>query len=286
MAKILYFIADSAPTAADTARAEKIDGTVAFRNVDEDDGAVEDGDFVTSASGVTIPTQYAAVPRYSSEKPISLEIVPNNPTADLSDVEHLDLRAIARFSDGTAVDVTTQCVWGSATPGTCTIGAATGYVTPVGVGTSVITATYNWAAPGEAGTAYAQRVLTLAAVPIADETVTIGAIVYTWKAAVSTVANQVKIGADIAACCKNLADAINKSKRKSAYGSLTVEHPTVRASYSATTVTAIAKNPGTAGNAIASTETGTQSSWAGATLAGGTDATAAVADTTLVTVVA
>lgn len=120
--------------------------------------------------------------------------------------------------------------------------------------------------------------LTLAANAVADETVTIGSTVYTWKAAPTTVAYQVKVGADAAASVVNLVAAINLgSGSGTLYGSLTAVHPTCRAfdgaldtvvvhTKSDTTLTAV-------GTLIATTETMTQGSWGAATLADGTDGT-------------
>jgi hypothetical protein len=284
----LFFTAGPKATAVDVARAAKIPGIVRFRNVEEDDGQVEASDYVTAASQVTIPTQYVAVPRRSPEKPVSLTIVPDALSLDLSDVEHGDLRAMAVFEDGTETDVTTSCAWTSATGAVATVGAATGVVTPIGTGTSVITAAYGFAAPGETGVAYASRILTIStAVPTADETVVVGGVTYTWKAAPGATANAVKIGATIAECCRNLAEAINANfKGSDHFGTATVPNPLVSAVYSATTVTATARLPGTSGNAIGSTETGANTAWAGTTLTGGANATTPVSDTTTVTVVA
>lgn len=123
--------------------------------------------------------------------------------------------------------------------------------------------------------AAAARVLTLTGLPLADETVTIGARVYTFKAALSG-ANQVLIGADASASIDNLIAAINGAAGAGTiYGTGTVAHADVTASAGAgDTMNATAKAKGTAGNAIASTETLTNGSWAGATLTGGVNPTA------------
>lgn len=116
--------------------------------------------------------------------------------------------------------------------------------------------------------------LTFAGVGIADETITIGNKVYTLKAAPTTVANEVKIGASAAATAANLIAAINLTGTPGTdYGSLTTKHTQVSAAQGSTTakvkVTALAA--GDEGNAIATTETGTNLSWAAATLTLGDD---------------
>ncbi len=120
--------------------------------------------------------------------------------------------------------------------------------------------------------------LTLGGVPLADETVTIGTTVYTWKAATTTGAFEVKIGASASISADNLIAAINLGAGSgSLYGSLTTIHPTVRAfagagdtvdvhTKSNTTLTAV-------GTLIATTSTTTAGTWGAATLADGTDGT-------------
>jgi hypothetical protein len=291
----LFFCKGAVPTAAELAAAAAIPGIVRMRNVEEDDGRVEESDYVTAGQGVTIPTQYAAVDRFSTEQPVSLVIVPNNPTYDLSDVEHGDLRAIATFADGTTTDVTTSCAWVSATPGVCTIGAATGIVTPVGAGTSVITATYNWAGEGEAGAVQASKALTFATPPDIDDTVVIGLITYTWKetpaATASATAVQVKTATDMTRMARNLFNAVNGGPGRGVdYSS---DAPVNTQAYAElneamTVLTAKALDPGTGGNAITVGQTGGEATWAGGAtaLSGGTNSTAAVEDTTTVTIAA
>lgn len=111
--------------------------------------------------------------------------------------------------------------------------------------------------------------------PTADDTVTVGGVTYTWKASVTTTANQVKIGADAAASVQNLFDAINATASASGvtHGSLTVANPDVIATaVSATVVTVKARTPGTVGNFIPLTESGTHTAIGSAAtkLAGGT----------------
>lgn len=122
----------------------------------------------------------------------------------------------------------------------------------------------------EAGGSKASGTITFAGVPTADDTVTIGARVYTFKAAVSA-ADEVLIGASGAASASNLSAAINAGAGSgTAYGSGTVAHADVDASVSGSVVTVTAKASGTAGNAIALLKSGTNITVSGATLTGGT----------------
>lgn len=115
----------------------------------------------------------------------------------------------------------------------------------------------------------AGQTLTLAGNAVAAETVTIGAVTYTWRTVVASTANEVLIGATASASLDNLKSAINLDG-SAVYGSATVVHPTVRAgNKTATTLTLAAKTTGTGGNSLASTETMTQGSFGAATFAGG-----------------
>jgi len=121
----------------------------------------------------------------------------------------------------------------------------------------------------------AVQTLTLAGNAVAAETVTIGAVTYTWRAAPTTVANEVKVGADAATSLTNLQAAIEAGAGSgSLYGSATVIHPTVEVvSKSATQLVLAAKTGGTGGNSLASTETMTNGSFGAATFAGGSAST-------------
>lgn len=126
--------------------------------------------------------------------------------------------------------------------------------------------------------AAASKILTLSGNAVAAETVSVGGVTYTWRAAVTTTANEVKVGADAAASIVNLLAAIAATPASAGvlYGSLTVVNPQVTAVGDATTVTATAILKGTVGNAIVIGEAMTNGAWAGGatTLAGGVDATA------------
>lgn len=113
----------------------------------------------------------------------------------------------------------------------------------------------------------------------ADETVTIGTQVYTFKDALSadpTVPNEVLIGADADGSLANLVKAINGTGTPGTeYSVGTPVNANVTAGAvgaHATTVTA--KVSGTAANAVATTETSAHLSWAQVTLTGGVNSTA------------
>lgn len=118
----------------------------------------------------------------------------------------------------------------------------------------------------------------------AADTVTIGAVTYTFRAAPTTVANEVKIGADAATTLGNLKKAINLTGVSGTdYGSGTVIHPTVTAGdITATTLKLHAKTGGTGGNSLTSTEASTHLSFPGATFNSGTPGTAATGISPLV----
>jgi len=139
---------------------------------------------------------------------------------------------------------------------------------------------------GDLATAYVQvhdstpkATLTFADVGVDTQTVTIGDHVYTWVAALSagpTVANEVLIGASAAASHLNLLRAIQGGAGEgSLYGEGTVRNAYVEAydglpdkastlPYTASTKISVVGNGGTA--VVATTETGTNTSWDVATL--------------------
>ena len=139
---------------------------------------------------------------------------------------------------------------------------------------------------GDLATAYIQvhdstpkAELTFSGVGVATQTVTIGDHVYTWVATLSTgptVANEVLIGANQAASHANLLAAINGAAGAgTTYGEGTVRNAYVEAydghkdkastlPYTASTKISVVGNGGTA--VVATTETGTNTSWDVATL--------------------
>lgn len=126
---------------------------------------------------------------------------------------------------------------------------------------------------GSDGAVNAVGVLTFSGTGTAADTVTIGSTVYT-LVATPAAAYEVKIGASVAATALNLIAAINgEAGEGTEYGTDTVPHPNVRARVNASGVVGIvAQDPGTAGNAIATTESGTGASFGASTLAGGLNA--------------
>lgn len=98
----------------------------------------------------------------------------------------------------------------------------------------------------------AQGTLTMDTQPTAGDTVTVGAIVYTWRAIVDTdAAGEISIGADLAAAKLNFVAAINGldafNTQPNPYASA--------AAFIANVCTLTARIPGPAGNSIATTET-------------------------------
>ncbi len=131
--------------------------------------------------------------------------------------------------------------------------------------------------------AKASRIGTAADVFSDGETATIAGKVYTLQTVLTNVDGHVLIGADKATSLANLAAAINGGAGAgTAYAAATVAHTTVTATSNATTITVTAVAFGTSGNALGTTETGANFSWAAATLAGGVDPTAGETGTALV----
>ena len=123
---------------------------------------------------------------------------------------------------------------------------------------------------GTAGGTKASGTITIGDLPLANDTNTVGSVVYTWKTGAVAAANEVLIGADEAASAANLAAAINAGAGLGVtYGTGTVANPDVTASVAAAVVTVLAKAAGTGGNAIVLEETGAGTTVSGATLTGG-----------------
>lgn len=113
---------------------------------------------------------------------------------------------------------------------------------------------------------------------VAPQTVTIGAIVYSFVDVLSetngaaAIAYQVLFGADSAAALDNLKLAINHGATEGTnYSTGTVAHTQVTATTNTDTAqTVVAVGNSTSYNSVATTETLTNGSWGGATLSGGT----------------
>lgn len=121
--------------------------------------------------------------------------------------------------------------------------------------------------------AVATSILTLSvAVPTPGETVTIDGRVYTFVSSFGPNPNQVLIGTTMPLTLLNLLAAINADPAGvgSQYSIGTTAHPTVSASVGGgNTMNIAARAEGTAGNSIATTETLTNGSWTGGTMASG-----------------
>lgn len=109
----------------------------------------------------------------------------------------------------------------------------------------------------------------------ANDTVTIGAVTYTFKATPTTVANEVKVGGTAAITLTNLKNAINQTGVSGTdYGSGTVIHPTVSAgALTATTLRLYAKTAGTGGNSLVSTKSAATLTFTSTVFAGGAAST-------------
>lgn len=121
-------------------------------------------------------------------------------------------------------------------------------------------------------TVAATGVLTLTGNAVAGETVTIGGVVYTFRAALVG-AYDVLVGAAATNSIDNLIAAINGTAGEgSTYGTGTVAHPTVGAAAGVgDTMDVTADTAGAAGNSTGTTETMTAGSWGASTLTGGSD---------------
>lgn len=117
----------------------------------------------------------------------------------------------------------------------------------------------------------ATGLLTFTGQPANGETVTVGGKVYTFQTALTNVDGNVFIGASTAASVTNLINAITLGAGAGAsYAAVMTANANVTASQGAgTTMNVTALVGGTAGNAIATTETVVNASFSGATLSGG-----------------
>lgn len=130
---------------------------------------------------------------------------------------------------------------------------------------------WNPEARGSVGAAYAVGTLTYSGAGADSDTVTINGHVLTEKTTPAAAAD-FAVGADATHTAANLAAVINANV--DLYGGT--------ASAAAGVLTFTAKSPGTGGNAITTTESGTATAWGAATLASGTDVTASLPEAKLI----
>src|SRR5690606_15019280 len=114
--------------------------------------------------------------------------------------------------------------------------------------------------------------LTFGDVGVEDETITIGTQTYILRETFDADEDEVIIGATAAETAQRLADAINNGAvaGNAAYvGAGTAANDDVTATVQGSVITLTAKVAGTAGNAVATTETSTVATFAAVTLLGG-----------------
>jgi hypothetical protein len=118
--------------------------------------------------------------------------------------------------------------------------------------------------------------ITSSGVAVAGNTITIGDVVYTFRAAITAAspANEVKIGAAATNSLDNLKDAINGTALVGApgteYSQATVRHPLVTAGAKDATSLVVASTDTNANGSLATTETMTNWAWGAGTLSAGT----------------
>lgn len=121
--------------------------------------------------------------------------------------------------------------------------------------------------------------ITSSGVAVAGETITIGDVVYTWRAAItaSSPANEIKIGAAATNSLDNLKDAINGTALVGAPGSeysqATKRHPHVTAGAKNATTLVVASTDTNTSGALVTTKTMTNWAWGAGTLSAGTAGT-------------
>ena len=119
----------------------------------------------------------------------------------------------------------------------------------------------------------ATGVLTFTAISVAAQTVTIGERIYTWRAAVTTIANEVDLGANQAASQANLVAAINGAAGGGTlYGSQTAPHADVTAAVVGSTVVITARTAGIGAHSVVLTDTMSTASWGDVFMSGGVEA--------------
>ena len=96
----------------------------------------------------------------------------------------------------------------------------------------------------------ATATVTFSGVPSADETITVGAEVYTWKASLTGAANEILLGGTATACATNFANAVvnDQDSEGVTHGTGTVANAQATANADGTAVTLTAIAPGSSGD--------------------------------------
>ena len=126
--------------------------------------------------------------------------------------------------------------------------------------------------------------LTSAGVAVAGETMTIGGVTYTFRAAVTnTIPNEIKIGAAATNTLDNIKDAVNGTASVAVvgtdYSQATKRNPLVTAGAKTATTLVFTTTDTNIGGSTATTETMTNFSFTGATMSAGTLGAAVVSNT-------
>lgn len=164
--KVLFFLAGTVATADEIAKIANITGEVHLRNVLHDTtfgGSLEDADALAGAIPAAYKTASGGTAVDTAVFPGG-DVTPNNVSGidglfvfpvniAITGTGTLQARAVKVEVDPdtgltTATEVTTSCVWTSATGAKATVASGTGIVTGVAAGTSVITASYDYDGAG------------------------------------------------------------------------------------------------------------------------------------------
>lgn len=283
--KFSYIDTTTAPTSYVNANSANLAAVTTAQQITDLETQLSDSGTGLVARVIHISGNYVKVKWFLNKKPVGLYKARGHTLAQAtSALEYYKVNALATPTSAvasveTTTDDATVAVAGTAQLTlTATLASAAtvdvttkGYYTMSPTGKATITAAGVFT--GVEGNVKASQTLTSDATNVAaDETVTIGNKVYTFKTTPTTVANEVKVGADAATSLANLKKAINLTGVSGTdYGSATVAHTQVDAgTLTATTLLVTAKVGGTQANSYATTETSAHLSWGAATLAGGT----------------
>lgn len=134
---------------------------------------------------------------------------------------------------------------------------------------------------GAAGVKASGTLTSTGVAPADGAVVSIGGKAYTYKTTLTApaVEAEVLIGVSAAVALDNLKDAVNRTGTPGTQYNAAAAHPTIEATTNTdTTQLFVARAAGTAGNALATTETSSVLSFGGATLSGGSGVAAAALD--------